>query len=58
MTPQQRIDERIRLGRESLRAREDGILAAAELDGASEHLRDVAEQIRDHRGAGKYTTQG
>jgi hypothetical protein len=47
-----------RQGREVLRERESAILAAAEQPGASEHLLQVAQQIRDHRDAGNYTTQG
>lgn len=45
------VAEMQRQGREALRAREDAILAA---DPDSE----VAAQIRDHRAAGNYTTQG
>lgn len=50
-------DEFQRQGRESVRERESAILAAVEMPGG-EHLREVAEQTRDHRDAGKYTTQG
>jgi hypothetical protein len=46
-----------RQGREALRERESRILATADQPG-SEHLQEVAKQIRDHRAAGNYTTQG
>jgi hypothetical protein len=51
------VDEQKRQGRENLRELESNILAVADLPGG-EHLREVAEQIRDHRDAGHYTTQG
>lgn len=52
------VAEQERQGRESLRAHESDLLAAAKQPGASAHLLAVAEQIRDHRDAGHYTTQG
>ena len=52
------ITEWKRQCREDLREREDAILAAAERPDASDHQRAVAEQIREHRAAGNYTTQG
>lgn len=51
-------DEISRQARESLRERENAILAAAEMPDATDHIRAVAEQIRDHRDSGNYTTQG
>lgn len=49
--PQELIDEWKRQGREFLRSCESAILEA---DPDSE----IAAQIRDHRSAGNYTTQG
>lgn len=56
--PQDAVNESKRLGRERLRERETRLLEAAERPGASAHVKAVAEQIRDHREAGNYTTQG
>jgi hypothetical protein len=62
--PGEVTDEWERQGIESLRERESQILASAEqVDPADDslqarHLREVADQIRDHRDAGHYTTQG
>jgi hypothetical protein len=59
MTPiQTRPAECQRQNREALREREDQILAAAELPDASEYTRELAAQVRDHRDAGHYTTNG
>lgn len=49
---------RSELAREALRTRESLILAAAQEPGADSLTIALAEQIRDHRGAGHYTTQG
>lgn len=46
-----------RQGREVVRERESAILADADRPGG-EHLSEFAQQIRDHRAAGNYTTQG
>jgi hypothetical protein len=43
---------------EEQRRREDAILAAADRPGADPHLLAVAQQIREHRDAGNYTTIG
>lgn len=56
--PRDVIAEQERQAREALREHESDLLEAAELPDASEHLLAVAEQIRDHREAGNYTTQG
>lgn len=55
--PQDILAEFNRRGRELVRERESAILAAAALPG-NEHLSEFAQQIRDHRAAGNYTTQG
>lgn len=56
--PRDVTDEYMRRGREVVRDRESAILVAAAQPDATEGIREVAEQIRDHRAAGNYTTQG
>lgn len=51
-------DEFTRQGREAVRAREDNILERVEQGDASPGLLELAQQVRDHRDAGRYTTQG
>lgn len=59
-----RLDAEFRARREWLRQREEDILTAVtQLDPddqslVARHLRECAEQIRDHRAAGNYTTNG
>jgi len=56
--PADLVTEWQRQAREALRERESAVLVAAQAPDASEHLREVAASIRDHRAAGNYTTQG
>lgn len=51
--PHEVTDEWRRQGREVVREREDRILANEDAYPA-----DIVKQIRDHRDAGNYTTQG
>lgn len=55
MSKSERQQQIRQAGLERLRQREDRILEAAETDPS---LTEVAEQIREHRACGRYTTQG
>ena len=56
--PRDVIVEFKRRGLVALREIESGILVEADQPRAGPHLLEEAQQIRDHRDAGQYTTQG